>query len=80
MLTVNTMSPIQQNINENDHENGYEKRMTMRNECDELQHHNKENRNDAYNNKQDNMHNNVNTNDDVDTLHIYDYVTYFDMH
>ena len=49
--------------------NGYVKTMAtrkaMRNKCDELQHH-KENWNDAYTNKQDNMHNNVNTNDDVD--------------
>ena len=34
----------------------------MRNKCEELQHH-KENWNDAYTNKQDNMHN---TNDDAD--------------
>ena len=41
--------------------------MAMRFERDELQYHDKENWNDAYNNKQDNMHNDVNSNDDVDT-------------
>ena len=40
--------------------------MSYENKCDELQHHNKENWNDAYTNKQLIMHNNVNTNDDVD--------------
>ena len=34
--------------------------------------HSKENWNDAYNNKQDRKHNDVNTNDDVDTLHFDD--------
>ena len=46
--------------------------MSYENDCDELQHHNKENWNDAYN-KQDNMHN---TNDDVDTLHFDDRVAH----
>ena len=36
--------------------------------------------NDAYNNKQDTKHNNVNTNDDVDTLHFDDRVAHHNMH
>ena len=36
--------------------------------------------NDAYNNKQDRKHNNVNTNDDVDTLHFDDRVAHHNMH
>ena len=35
--------------------------------------------NDAYNNKQDRKHNNVNTNDDVDTPHFDDRVAHHNM-
>ena len=55
-------------------------KMATRNEWDELQYHNKENWNDAYNNKQDRKHNNLNTNDDVDTSHFDDRVAHYNMH
>ena len=45
-----------------------------------LQYHNKEIWNDPYNNKQDTKHNNVNTNDDVDTRHFDDRVAHLNMH
>ena len=40
----------------------------------------RKNWNDAYNNKQDTKHNNMNTNDDVDTLHFDDRVAHHNMH
>ena len=55
-------------------------KMATRNEWDELQYHSKEDWNDAYNNKQDTKHNNVNTNDDVDTSHFDDRVAHHNMH
>ena len=58
--------------------------MATRNEWDELiQYHSKENWNDAYNNKRDRKHNNVNTNDDVDNCiipHINDCVAHHNVH
>ena len=54
--------------------------MATRNEWDEWQCHSKENWNDAYNNKRDRKHKNVNTNDDVDTPHFDDRVAHNNMH
>ena len=56
--------------------------MATRNEWDELiQYHNKENQDDkVYNNKRDRKHDNVNTNDDVDTPHFDDRVAHHNMH
>ena len=55
-------------------------KMATRNEWDESQYHSKENWNDACNNKRDRKHNNVNTNDDVDTPHFDDRVAHHNMH
>ena len=59
--------------------------MATGNEWDELiQYHNKENQDDkVYNNKRDEKHDNVNTNDDVDnwtTQHINDCVALHNVH
>ena len=68
---VNTIPPIQQNIREKCLRETSEMNYSITT---------RKNWNDAYNNKQDHKHNNVNTNDDVDTLHFDDRVAHHNMH